>query len=122
MDAQALAFFPAARLEGHAWGLDGIHVGAGRVKVIDLNTNRGEKRKWSGDLCIPDVLGACVRHLERHHEVEFGGEAGDRLRRNAADGRTWIQRAGLESVRRHEEPRRQSARLRRFPTVSCLPR
>jgi hypothetical protein len=109
-----LDMLPPALLRGHAWGLDVIRVGAGDIRIIDLNTNRGERRKWSGDLAVPDVLGAYVRHLERFHEVEFAGPEGARLRENQADPRKWIKKAGAESVRRHEELRRRSGRLRRY--------
>jgi hypothetical protein len=109
-----LALFPPELLRGHAWGLDVIRIAPGQMKIIDINTNRGERRKWSGDLAIPDVLGAYVRHLEQFHNIEFAGEDGAKLRENLADPRKWIKKAGLESVRRHEELRRRSWRLKHY--------
>jgi hypothetical protein len=109
-----LDLFPSAMLQGHAWGLDVIRAAPERIKIVDLNTNRGERRKWSGDLVMPDVLGAYVRHLETFHEVEFAGEQGTKLRENLADPRKWIKKAGIESVRRHEELRQRSWRLKRY--------
>lgn len=109
-----LNLFPAEVLRGHAWGLDVIRIAPDEIRIIDLNTNRGERRKWSGDLAAPDVLGAYVRHLEKFHEVEFEGEEGAKLRANQADKRKWIKKAGEGSVRKHEELRQRSWRLRNY--------
>lgn len=109
-----LDLFPAESLRGHAWGLDVIRLAPGNIRIIDLNTNRGEPRKWSGDLAAPDVLGAYARHLERNHNVEFLGDDGMRLRENLADPRKWIKKAGEASVRKHEELRQRSWRLKRY--------
>lgn len=108
-----LDLFPADALRGHAWGLDVVRVAPGEIKIIDINTNRGERRKWSGDLAAPDALGAYVRHLERFHQVEFAGEGGAKLRENLADKRKWLKKAGAESVRKHEELRQKSWRMKK---------
>lgn len=109
-----LDLFPSELLRGHAWGLDVIRIASDEIKIIDLNTNRGERRKWSGDLAAPDVLGAHVRHLEKYHDVEFTGIEGAKLRTNQADPKKWIKKAGEESVRKHEKLRRRSWRLRKY--------
>ena len=109
-----LDLFPSDVLRGHAWGLDVIRIAPGEIKIIDLNTNRGERRKWSGDLAAPDVLGAYSRHLEKFHDVEFAGEDGAKLRENLADKRKWLKKAGEEGVRKHEELRPQSWRLKKY--------
>lgn len=92
--------------QGHAWGLDVIRTSPGTVRIIDLNNNRGEARQWSGDLSIPDVLGAYVRHLERYHQVFFEGDAGVQLRTDQANHEKWRLKVGESAVRRHEELRR----------------
>jgi hypothetical protein len=105
-----LDLFPPEVLRGHGWGLDVIRAAPGQIKIIDLNTNRGE-RQVERRSCHA----RCAQRVNAPLEVSrcrIRRRAGTKLRESLADQRKWIKKAGIKSVRRHEELRRQSWRLK----------
>lgn len=93
-------------LSGQAWGLDVFYDGKD-IKIVDLNTNRGHKRQWSGDMVVPDVLGAYTRFLENNYGYEFLGEAGEQLRADQANKRQWMKKFGQETIAHYQELKNQ---------------
>jgi len=68
-----------------AWSFDVFDLPNGQMKIIEINTNRGDKGNWSGYLVAPKTLGAYVRHLEQKFGWNFQGFSGWRLRHNLAN-------------------------------------
>lgn len=90
---------PEGLIDQQAWGLDVFFDGTD-LKIVDINSNRGEARQWSGDMVVPDVLGAYTRLLERKG-YEFLGADGEALRNDQASHDKWVKKFGQEKVQEY---------------------
>lgn len=92
---------PKVLTKAQAWSVDLLFTGQ-EFRLIEVNTNRGLKRHWSGDLIIPDTLGAYVRHLEKYYGIQFLGESGRLFRNNEANREKYLGRVGEDEYKLHE--------------------
>ncbi|RZA08126.1 MAG: hypothetical protein EOP11_05770 [Proteobacteria bacterium] len=95
-----LDLLPEPLVRGQAWAVDLLCTKDGH-KIIEVNTNRGFAGQWSGDLSLPDVLGAYVREIEGRHGQVFLGEGGEAFRSGTANLAKYIEKFGAESWERH---------------------
>ena len=99
---------PKGLLQGHAWGIDVFYNGKD-LKIVDINTNRGQAVQWSGDMSVPDVLGAYVRHVEEFFGYYFLGHTGESLRSGNAGMDSWYRKFGKEKVEEYLALKRQAS-------------
>lgn len=97
-----LSAIPEDLVRAQAWSFDVICEPSGQIKIIEVNTNRGRARQWSGDMVIPETLGAYVRHLEQFYGAKFLGESGELFRRNLANREKYRLKIGEEEFALHE--------------------
>jgi hypothetical protein len=99
---QFLASLPLELTRAQAWSVDLIGGVEQGFRLVEVNTNRGHKQHWSGDLSIPDTLAAYVRHLELYYGIEFTGQGGELLRSGKANQEKYVAKFGPAAVARHE--------------------
>lgn len=88
-----------------AWSVD-LMEGQGGFYVVEINTNRGRPKHWSGDLTNPDTLAAYCRHFEEFYGAKFESEGAKQLRRGEARLEDFVEKFGWEAVRKHQELRK----------------
>lgn len=94
-----LNLLPTDFLQGQAWGLDVLVFDNGSARIIDINTNRGQKVQWTGYLSRPSVLGAYTRHIEKTKNVHFEGWNGFLLRNNLGNTLKFLKKYYIEGIR-----------------------
>ncbi len=93
-----LGKLPVEFLAGQAWGLD-VMIVDGVLRVIDINTNRGQPGQWSGFLTRPWVIGAYTRHIETKKAVRFSGVEGWLLRAGLGNSIKYLKKIHVEGIR-----------------------
>jgi len=81
---------PAEFTNKQAWSFDVFWLPNGDLKLIEVNTNWGEKGNWSGFLRTPKTLGAYIRFFEKEFKWRFKGISGWLLRNNFGNLRNHI--------------------------------
>jgi hypothetical protein len=109
-----LRALPTGLTERQAWSMDVLETDAGEYRIVDVNTNRGQRKHWGGDLDLPDTLAAYVRTLEARHGTLFLGDAGRLFREGLANREKFLAKWGAAYWERHQELKRRSGR--RFET------
>lgn len=79
-----------------AWGIDVAALDNGALRILDINTNRGREKQWSGYMSRPGVLGAYTRYIEDRHNVRFAGVSGFFLRNNVANYPKYLYKKYVE--------------------------
>jgi hypothetical protein len=90
---------PADYLRGFAWGLDVMVFDNGYARIVDINTNRGQRSQWSGYLSRPPLMGAYTRTIEKQRHVRFAGLNGVLLRNNLGNYWKYKKKYYLEGIR-----------------------
>jgi hypothetical protein len=85
-----------------AWSID-LMGRDGVFRLVELNSNRGLRKHWSGDLSLPDTLQAYVLYLESRYGLTCAGQAGALLRAGEANQEAYLRKFGLSAARRHRE-------------------
>lgn len=93
-----LSLIPKEVLAKQAWGLDVVELSPGNFRIIEINTNRGQKIQWSGYLISSIQLGSLVRHLEKYGYFKLEGPGAQVFRTNKAGLESWIRKEGREAV------------------------
>jgi hypothetical protein len=88
-----------------AWSLDLMESGADFF-IVEVNTNRGSQKHWSGDLVNPDTLRAYAEHLQKYYGARFVSEGAQKILRGEASTAGYVEKFGLEAVQRHRELRK----------------
>jgi len=83
--AEFLQKLSPSLLSRQAFSFDVLILPEGKVKIVDIVTNRGKKTAWSSYLDQPRVIGAYTRHFESHAGVRFSGLGGYLLRKNVGN-------------------------------------
>lgn len=96
-----LDLLPRWLVRGQAWSADFLRTDKG-FRLLEINTNRGQARQWSGDLSLPDVLGAYTQHLTRYHEADFSAAGGPALLAGEGNLEKYIAKFGAEAWARHQ--------------------
>jgi hypothetical protein len=102
-----LHMLPKYMTSKQAWSFDFMGSPETGFKIVEVNTNRGRRKHWSGDLEIPDTLAAYTNHLESHYGALFLGEAGEELRNGVASGARHLEKFDAAAVARHLELKAQ---------------
>lgn len=100
---ELLSALPAWATARQAWGVDLMEKKDGSFGIVEINTNRGLERQWSGDMSNPDVMQAYVLHLESKYGAHFSGESGELFREGTADLAKYEEKFSEEARRRHSE-------------------
>jgi hypothetical protein len=90
---------PKDYLRGFAWGLDVMVFDNGYARIVDINTNRGQRGQWSGYLSRPPLMGAYTRAIEKQRQVRFAGLSGVILRNNYGNYWKYKKKYYLEGIR-----------------------
>jgi hypothetical protein len=98
-----LSALPAWVTARQAWSVDLMEKSDGSFGIVEINTNRGLERQWSGDMINPDVMQAYVLHLEAKYGAKLLGESGEIFRRAKADQAKYEEKFSEEARRRHAE-------------------
>lgn len=77
-----LDILPNEFLKNQAWGLDILVFDNGFMRILEINTNRGQRSQWSGFLSRPELIGAYTRAFEQSKQLRFSGIGGFLLRNN----------------------------------------
>lgn len=96
-----LQSLPNHLIKAQAWSVDLLKEG-NSFRLVEVNTNRGMERQWSGDLVVPETLGAYVRHLEKFYGISFLGESGELFRNNLANREKFLKKVGSQEFETHE--------------------
>jgi hypothetical protein len=89
---------PLSFFKAHAWGVDIFVFENGAMKIIDINTNRGEAGQWSGFMSRPQTLGAYARHVEQKEHIRFAGLNGFILRHNMGNFFKNLKKVYIEGI------------------------
>lgn len=98
-----LSALPTWLTARQAWSVDLMEKKDGSFGIVEINTNRGLERQWSGDMMNPDVMQAYVLHLEASYGAKFLGESGELFRSAKADLAKYQEKFSEEARRRHSE-------------------
>lgn len=98
-----LSALPAWVTARQAWSVDLMEKSDGSFGLVEINTNRGLERQWSGDMINPDVMQAYVLHLEAKYGARFLGDSGEAFRGAKADQAKYEEKFSEEARRRHSE-------------------
>lgn len=98
-----LSALPAWATARQAWSVDLMEKGDGSFGIVEINTNRGLERQWSGDLINPDTMQAYVFHLESKYGARLLGESGEIFRQAKADQKKYEEKFSEDARRRHAE-------------------
>jgi hypothetical protein len=90
---------PKDFLVGQAWGLDLLVFENKVIRILEINTNRGEKGQWTGFLSRPQVMGAYTRMIEQKKDVRFAGFSGFLLRNNFGNITKHLKKKYIEGIR-----------------------
>jgi hypothetical protein len=101
-----LDLLPAWFTARQAWSFDLIE-GSEKFYLVEVNTNRGRQKHWSGDLVNPDTLQAYAIHLEKFYGARFVSEGAKKIYAGEASSEMYLEKFGEEAVRRHSELRKQ---------------
>lgn len=83
------------------WSFDVMRLGEREIKIIEVNTNRGAPRHWSGDMQLPETLAGYTRHLEDFYNLYVDGKAGRILKSGKADWEKFIKKNGEKVAAKH---------------------
>lgn len=83
----------------NAFSMDVAIMDNGVMRIIDINTNRGEPEHWSGYLPQPRVLKWYVRHMEANNDVHFAGLGGTLLRNGLGNYMKNLKKYYIEGIR-----------------------
>jgi hypothetical protein len=100
-----LDLLPTWFMARQAWSFDLIE-GKEGFFLVEVNTNQGMQKHWSGDLVNPDILKAYALRLEKHYGATFVSGGAKRIYEGAADQEMFLEKFGSEAVKRHEELRK----------------
>lgn len=98
-----LRALPAWVTARQAWSVDLMEKRDGTFGIVEVNTNRGLERQWSGDMINPDTMQAYVLHLEAKYGARFLGESGEIFRTAKADQKKYEEKFSEADRRRHNE-------------------
>ncbi len=70
--------------------------------IVEVNTNRGRQKHWSGDLVNPDTLRAYAEHLQKFYGARFLSEGAQKLLTGEASVEQYLEKFGADAVRRHQ--------------------
>lgn len=94
-----LNHLPKEFLQGQVWGLDLLAFDNGTLRILEINTNRGEKGQWTGFLSRPHLMGAYTRMIESKKNVRFAGLSGVLLRNNYGNITKHLKKKYIEGIR-----------------------
>ncbi|KYG64781.1 hypothetical protein AZI86_11290 [Bdellovibrio bacteriovorus] len=63
----------------------------GKLQIIEVNTNRGERTNWSGFLRTPKTIGAYARHVKDHYGWAIEGTEGWMFYNNLANAKKHVK-------------------------------
>lgn len=98
-----LSALPAWVTARQAWSVDLMERGDGTFGIVEINTNRGLERQWSGDMINPDTMQAYVFHLESKYGARLVGMSGEIFRNAKADQAKYEEKFSAEARQRHAE-------------------
>ncbi len=84
-----------------AWSFDLMESDSG-FWIVEVNTNRGRQKHWSGDLVNPDTLRAYAEHVQKFYGAKFLSAGAQKLLNGEASAEQYVEKFGEEAVRRHE--------------------
>lgn len=102
---QFLNTLPSWFTARQAWSVD-LMAGDSGFSVVEINTNRGRKKHWSGDLTNPDTLAAYAEHLKEFYGAKFESEGAKQLLRGESRLEDFVEKFGWEAVKKHQALRK----------------
>ncbi len=102
---QFLNTLPSWFTAGQAWSVD-LMEGDPGFSVVEINTNRGRKKHWSGDLTNPDTLAAYAKHFQEFYGAKFTSEGAKKILRGESKLEDFVEKFGWEAVKKHQELRK----------------
>lgn len=93
-----LRILPEQFVARQAWSVDVAILNNGFLRLIDINTNRGEPEQWSGYMPRPGVLKAYTRLFEAEKNVHFAGFTGSLLRNGFGNYFKYLRKVYIDGI------------------------